>query len=51
MRHSVRILTLAAFVLALGLSATRASSQAPERPDRASGQSRLVVFETFMRLG
>ena len=52
MRHSVRILVLLAFILALGLNATRANSQAPEWPDRkGSGQSRLVVFETFMRPG
>jgi hypothetical protein len=51
MRHSVRILTLAAILVVLGVSAARTVSQAAEKPRRASGQNRLVVFETFMRPG
>ncbi len=52
MRHPVRILVLSAFILALGLNATQVNSQAPVWPDRRGpDQSRLVVFETFMRPG
>jgi hypothetical protein len=51
MHHPLRLLVLSACLLALGLSATQAHSQTPPQSNRTSAQSRLVVFETFMRPG